>query len=87
MPGMQLSGHRLRAERERQGLSQAELARKATPPLTAETVRRLEKDRHTPNLRTINRLAVALGVPTDALLAPTTEGAAPCSGSSSPQPA
>jgi transcriptional regulator with XRE-family HTH domain len=55
----------LRAERERQGLSATELARRAGTAVA--TVSKLELERRAPSFRLVLALAGALGVTTDSL--------------------
>lgn len=57
---------RVRAERERQGWSVAELARRAD--MAAPNVHRVESGKHVPSMQTVARLAEALGVPMERLL-------------------
>lgn len=57
---------RLRAERERAGFSQADLAQKSN--LSQGHVAQLEQGRKTPSLDTVDRLAEALGVEGPTLL-------------------
>jgi transcriptional regulator with XRE-family HTH domain len=59
-------GMKLKRLREKGGLSQEALAKKAK--LTREHVNRLEAGRHNPTMGVLQRLAKALGVPVTALL-------------------
>ena len=57
---METMGARLRRERERRVMRQADLARAAG--VRVETVSRLERDAHQPEVVTVRKLAEALGV-------------------------
>jgi transcriptional regulator with XRE-family HTH domain len=57
---------KLKRMREANGLSQADLARRAK--ITREYVNKLEAGRYDPTVGVIQRLAKALGVPVTALL-------------------
>jgi transcriptional regulator with XRE-family HTH domain len=59
-------GKKLREERFKAGLTQAELAEKAGT--TQTTVARIERDAVQPEVTTVRRLAAALGVPIAVLL-------------------
>ena len=59
-------GKRLKAWRERVGLTQEQLAAKSG--LSADTCRRAEKGTFSPSLRTLTRLASGLGIPVHVLL-------------------
>jgi DNA-binding XRE family transcriptional regulator len=65
VPGLQtwmnLVGGRIRALRERAGLTQAELAQKSGLPQSH--ISRLENRQHSPSRVTLEKLAAALGVP------------------------
>jgi transcriptional regulator with XRE-family HTH domain len=65
-PGEQRFGRRLKTLRERKGLSQAELGRRAE--LTREYINRLEAGQYDPTLGALRRIAKALGVKLTALL-------------------
>lgn len=62
----QRQGERIRAVRERKGMSQAEVARalRMAPPILS----RVENGYSCPTTRWLARLAAVLGVPTSALL-------------------
>ena len=57
---------KLKALRDRRGLTQADLAKKAG--VSPGYIARLETHRHDPKLSTLVKLAKALGVPVTALL-------------------
>lgn len=59
-------GASLRAARERMGLTQAEVARRAT--LAANVYGRIERGLMLPAVPTLRRLALALGISSDVLL-------------------
>ncbi len=59
----------IRAIRKQQGLTLAELAEKCTPETTAQTIGRLETGTRTLSLTWLERIASALNVDSDALLA------------------
>jgi len=59
-------GQRIRAERERQGISQAELARRLD--MHQPDLCDLEKGRHSATLETVERIAIQLAVPPSTLL-------------------
>ncbi len=65
-PGEQRFARRLKTLRERKGLSQAELGRRAE--LTREYINRLEAGQYDPTLGVLRRIAKALGVKLTALL-------------------
>ena len=55
-------GQLLRAWRDRRGMTQGELAAKVRSGMTVETVRRTEHGRTRPRRRTLDQLAMALGL-------------------------
>lgn len=59
-------GDRVRDARRRRGLTQAQLAKRAS--VGADTIGRIEGARYSPRLDTMLRLADALGLPLDLLL-------------------
>jgi transcriptional regulator with XRE-family HTH domain len=90
MAGEAALGELLRRHRERQGLTQEDLAERAGGGLSAETVSNLERGRTRPQAQTLAALADALGL-TDgeraALLAARAGAAAPPAGPAPPPPA
>jgi transcriptional regulator with XRE-family HTH domain len=63
-------GQRVRAERERVGLTQAELAKKLD--IHQSDLCDIEKGRHSPKLETVEKIAKALEIPAVALLSQDT---------------
>ena len=63
------NGQALRAAREKQGLTQEQLAVAAGS--TAATISRLEGGVRPPTLETVSKLATALGLPMEALFVET----------------
>lgn len=61
-------GARIRQLRVAAGLTQAELAERARPPLETETIGRFERGERTPPLERLVVLAAALGTDLDGLL-------------------
>ena len=62
-------GQRVRAERERKGLSQADLARLLE--IHQPDLCDIEKGRHAPTLETVGKIALKLDVPATDLLSPS----------------
>jgi transcriptional regulator with XRE-family HTH domain len=66
-------GARVKAMRERRGLTQEQLAELSK--LASDTVRRMEWGTFSPSLRSLNKIAAGLAVPVHALLADTCDEA------------
>jgi len=62
-------GQRVRAERERKGLSQVKLAHLLD--IHQSDLCDIEKGRHAPTLETVEKIAAKLDVPATALLSPS----------------
>lgn len=61
-------GQQIRSAREARGLSREALARDVD--ISTATVTRLEREDHLPNVRSLARITVALGLSLDELLTP-----------------
>ena len=66
-------GETIKKERTRLGLSQRKLGDKCNPKIDASNIRRIENGSISPTADTINRIAVALGVPLTSLFSVNSE--------------